>query len=154
MLEEQAGARMVHVPYQQFMMAINDVLGGRISYMFMTAGAAIPFINSGKMRGLAVTSARRLPALPEVPTMVELGYPDFVFRNFETLAVRTGTPRPVIERLSRELNQALALPDVKEKFQASGWECEPMSPTQVTQLVASESERWLRVGRMAQITAN
>lgn len=141
------GVSTTHVPYVQLPSAMNDFLGGRIDFMFLTTVAAIPQINGGKLRALAVTSAKRLPALPNVPTMGELGFSNFVFRSFETLTVRAGTPKAIIDRLNAELNKALAAPDLRERFIASGWDVEPMNPDQITKVLASESERWLQLGR-------
>jgi tripartite-type tricarboxylate transporter receptor subunit TctC len=143
-----------HVPYVQLAMAMNDFLGGRIDFMFLTTVAAIPQINSGKMRALAVTSAKRLPALPNVPTMNELGYPKFVFKSFETLTVKSGTPRAIIDKLNFELNKALSQPSLREQFVANGWDVEPMSVEQITEVVNSESERWIQMGRELQLKAD
>ena len=130
---------------------MNDLLGGRVDYMFMTTVSAIPQVTGAKMRALAVTSGKRLPALPNVPTMTELGIPNFVFRSFETMAVKAGTPKDIIERLNSELNKALATPEVREQFTANGWDIEPMLPEQITKLLASESERWMQLGQDLQI---
>ena len=146
-----AGIHTAHVPYVQFPLAINDLLGGRVDFMFMTTESAIPQVTGGKMRALAVTSAKRLPALPNVPTMVEMGVPNFVFRSFETMTVKAGTPKPIVERLNKELNKALASPEVREQFTANGWDIEAMSPEQITKVLASESERWLQLGHDLQV---
>lgn len=143
-----------HVPYVQLPMAMNDFLGGRIDFMFLTTVAAIPQISGGKMRALAVTSAKRLPALPNTPTMAELGYPKFVFRSFETLTVKAGTPRVIIDKLNAELNKALAVPTLREQFIGNGWDVEPMSVDQITKVMASESERWIQLGRDLQLKAD
>lgn len=146
-----AAIETTHVPYVQFPHAINDLLGGRVDYMFMTTVSAIPQVTGGKMRALAVTSAKRLPAMSNVPTMVELGIPNFVFRSFETMTVKAGTPKAIVERLNQELNKALAAPEVREQFTAYGWDIEPMSTEQIAKVVASESERWLRLGHELQV---
>lgn len=143
-----------HVPYVQLSMVMNDFLGGRIDFMFLTTVAAIPQVNGGKMRPLAVTSAKRLPALPDTPTMAELGYPKFVFRSFETLTVKTGTPRVIIDKLNAELNKALAVPALRDQFIGNGWDVEPMSVDQITKVMASESERWIQLGRDLQLKAD
>lgn len=143
-----------HVPYVQLPMAMNDFLGGRIDFMFLTTVAAIPQINGGKLRALAVTSAKRLPALPNTPTMSELGYPKFVFRSFETLTVKAGTPRAIIETLNIELNKALAIPALRDQFISNGWDIEPMSIDQITKVMSSESERWIQLGRDLQLKAD
>lgn len=149
-----AGVQTSHVPYVQLPMAMNDFLGGRIDFMFLTTVAAIPQIQGGKLRALAVTSAKRLPALPNTPTMIELGYPNFVFRSFETLTVRAGTPKEIIARLNAELNKALAVPELRDQFIANGWDVEPMSVAQITKVLASESERWQQLGRDMKIKAD
>lgn len=148
---QHAGIDTAHIPYVQFPQAITDLLGGRISYMFMTTVSAVPQVTGGKMRALAVTSAKRLPALKDVPTMTELGIPNFVFRSFETLTVKAGTPKPIVERLNRELNKALASPEVRQQFEDNGWDIEPMTPPQITKVLADESERWLQLGRELQV---
>ena len=146
-----AGIETTHVPYVQFPQAMTDLIGGRIDFMFMTTVAAIPQVSGGKLRALAVTSAKRLPAMPNVPTMTELGIPNFVFRSFETMTVKAGTPKPIVERLNQELNKALAGPEVRQQFTANGWDTESTSPEQSAKLVASESKRWLQLGQDLQI---
>lgn len=148
---QYAGITTTHVPYVQFPHAINDLLGGRIDYMFMTTVSAIPQVTGGKMRALAVTSAKRLPAIPQVPTMTELGIPDFVFRSFESFTVRAGTPKAIVDRLNQEVNKALAIPEVRDQFIAYGWDLEPMAPAQLAKVLATESERWTRLGRELQV---
>lgn len=149
-----AAIQTTHVPYVQLPAAMNDFLGGRIDFMFLTTVAAIPQINGRKMRALAVTSTKRLPALPNTPTMGELGYPNFVFRSFETMAVKAGTPREIVYKLNAELNKALATPALREQFIASGWDVEPMSVEQITKVMASESDRWIQLGRDLQLKAD
>ena len=147
----QAGINTAHVPYVQFPMAMNDLLGGRIDHMFLTTVAAIPQVKGGKLRALAVTSAKRLPALPNVPTMAELGMSNFVFRSFETLAARAGTPKAIVDKLNAELNKALAAPELRDQFIGNGWDVEPMSPEQIAKVMASESDRWIQMGREMKI---
>lgn len=154
LFRQQTGSQTVHVPYNQFAMAIGDLVAGRTQFMFLTASAAIPQIAGGKLRPLAVTSARRLPALPAVPTMAEEGYADFMLRSFDGMMVRSGTPREVLERLNAELNKALAQPEVRERLGGLALETEPMAPAQFRTVVATESEKWLRIGRAANIKAD
>lgn len=154
LFRQQTGAQVVHVPYNQFALAIGDLVAGRTQFMFLTASAALAQIQGGKLRALAVTGARRLPALPAVPTMAEEGYADFVLRSFDGMTVRAGTPREVTERLNAELNKALAQPEVRERLAALALEPEPMAPATFRSVVAGESERWLRIGRAAGIKAD
>lgn len=143
-----------HVPYNQFPQAIADLVGGRLDFMFLTASAAIPQIAGGKLRPLATTGARRLPALPDVPTMLEAGFSGFEVRAFDGWMVRAGTPREIVERLNAELVKALAAPPVQERLAQLALETESMSPQQFGAMMARESERWLRIGRAAGVKAD
>ncbi len=154
LFKQQTGVSATHVPYNQFGIAIGDLISGRTNFMFLTASAAIPQINGGKLRPLATTGAQRLPALKDTPTMAEQGFKDFVLRSFDGLMVRPGTPREIVDRLNAELNKALAAPDVKEKLGGLALEPEPMNPRQFGTVVATEQEKWLRIGRAAQIKAD
>lgn len=154
LFKQQTSTVTTHVPYNQFGLAINDLVADRANYMFLTASAAIPQILGGKLRPMAVTSTQRLPALKDVPTMKELGYADFVLRSFDGMMVRANTPRAVVDRLSAELNKALATPEVRDRLSALALEADPMAPAAFGQVIAAESEKWLRIGRAAQIKAD
>ncbi|MGQ0651349.1 MAG: Bug family tripartite tricarboxylate transporter substrate binding protein, partial [Betaproteobacteria bacterium] len=103
----QAQVRAQHVPYNQFPQGIADLVAGRIQFMFLTSSVSVPLAQSGKLRALAVTGGERLPALPAVPTMVELGYKDFLVRGWDGFVVRAGTPRAIVERLNAEMARAV-----------------------------------------------
>ncbi len=154
LFKQQTGAATTHVPYNQFGMAIGDLIADRTNFMFLTASAAIPQISGGKLKAMAVTGAKRLPALKDVPTMAEQGFGDFVLRSFDGMTVKAGTPKDIVERLNAELNKALNLPDVRERMAALALEPEPMSGTQFGQVIANETEKWQRIGRAAQIKAD
>lgn len=147
MFSLQADIHPQHIPYVQLPMAVTDLMVGRLQYMFLTSSLAIPQIAGNKLRPMAVTSTKRLAALPDVPTMAELGFPQFVLRSFEGLTVRAGTPKPIVERLNQELVKALMLPEVKEKFTPMGWEIEPMTPEQFGKVIATESAKWMKLGK-------
>lgn len=151
LFKQQTQTVTTHVPYNQFGLAIGDLVADRVNFMFLTASAAIPQISGGKLRPMAVTGAQRLPALKDVPTMAEQGFSDFVLRSFDGLMVRTGTPREIIDRLNGELHKALVHPEVRERLGSLALEGEPMPPAQFGQIIASESDKWLRIGRAAQI---
>lgn len=151
LFKQQTGTSTTHVPYNQFGLAIGDLIADRTNYMFLTASAAIPQISGGKLKAMAVTGAKRLPALKDVPTMAEQGFGDFVLRSFDGMMVKAGTPKEVVERLNAELNKALNLPDVRERLAALALEPEPMSGAQFGQVIAIETEKWQRIGRAAQI---
>ncbi|RIX78143.1 Bug family tripartite tricarboxylate transporter substrate binding protein [Acidovorax cavernicola] len=154
LFSQQTGSQLTHVPYNQFPMAVGDLLAGRLDTMFLTASAALPQIQAGKLRALAVTGARRLPGLPAVPTMIEQGYAGFELRSFDGMTVRSGTPREIVERLSDELAKAAASPEVRERLGTLALEPEPMTPARFRSVIAAESDKWLRIGRSAGIKAD
>ena len=154
LFKQQTGTVTTHVPYNQFGLAIGDLIADRTNFMFLTASAAIPQIQGGKLKAMAVTGAKRLPALKEVPTMAEQGFADFVLRSFDGMMVKTGTPKEVVERLNTELNTALNLPEVRDRLNALALETEPMNGGQFGAVIAAESEKWQRIGRAALIKAD
>lgn len=151
LFKQQTGTQMTHVPYNQFTMAVSDLLAGRVDFMFLTATAAIPQIAGGKLRALGTTGSQRLPLLKGVATMTEQGYSNFVLRSFDMVTVKAGTPRPIVERLNSELNRALANPGVKDRLDALALDIEPMTPAQSAKVLATESDKWMQIGRSAQI---
>lgn len=151
LFKQQSGTQMTHVPYNQFTMAVGDLLAGRVDFMFLTATAAIPQIAGGKLRALATTGSQRLPLLKNVPTMVEQGYGNFVLRSFDMVTVKAGTPKPIAERLNSELNRALTAPGVKDKLDALALEIDPMSQAQSARVLATEYDKWMQIGRNAHI---
>lgn len=150
----QAKVKATHIPYNQFPQGIADLIAGRVQFMFLTSSVSVPLIQSGKVRALAVTGSARLAALPNVPTMIEEGYTDFLVRGWDGLVVRAGTPRPIIDRLNAELAKAVATPEVKARFAALGVETVTGSPEEFGNLIASEVERWSRVVKEAEIKAD
>lgn len=153
LFRQRTGTTLSHVPYHQFPMAVTDVISGRVDFMFLTASAAIPQVTGGKLKALAVTSTQRLSALPQTPTMVEQGFPDFSVRGFEMLAVRSDTPRAIVERLNAELNEALRAPQVKERFDSLSLVIDPMSPDQAHSVLVSEQRAWMQVARSLSLKA-
>jgi tripartite-type tricarboxylate transporter receptor subunit TctC len=154
LFKQQTGIATTHVPYNQFGLAINDLVSDRANFMFLTASAAIPQILGGKLRPMAVTGGRRLPALKDVPTMSEQGYTDFVLRSFDGLMVKSTTPKPIIERLNTELNKALSSSEVRDRLAGLALEADPMTSTAFGQTITTEADKWLRIGRAAQIKAD
>ena len=154
LFKQQTGIAATHVPYNQFSMVIGDLIADRTNFMFLTASAAIPQIQGGKLRPMAVTGARRLPVLKDVPTMSEQGFNDFVLRSFDGMTVKAGTPKPIVERLNAELNKALNSTEVRERLMPLALEVDVMTPAGFGQTIESESDKWLRIGRAAQIKAD
>jgi len=149
LLKSKAGVDMVHVPYKGAPQAITDILGGRLALMFTTMPTGIPQINAGKVRALAVTSARRLPLVPEVPTMIESGYAGFEVESWRGMYVPAGTSRTIIARINGELARVLKMGDIRERILAAGFE--PVSSTTERFVAFSKSElaRWAQVARSA-----
>lgn len=117
-LMQRTGAKLVHVPYKGAGPLITDAIGGHVPMVFLSIGGGIPHIRAGKLKAIAVSSANRVSALPDVPTISESGVPNLVMNNWIGLITRSNTPRPVLDRLNSELNIALANSEVKEKLVA------------------------------------
>ena len=151
MLKLRTGIDMVHVPYKGGAPAAADVIAGHLPMMFEMGYAAVPSVRSGKIRALAVTSSRRLPLLPDVPTMAESGLPGFESLNWQGVVVPAGTPRAIVERLNREFNAILALPDQRDAIVATASEVGGGTPEEFGELIRSETAKWAEVVKAAKI---
>jgi tripartite-type tricarboxylate transporter receptor subunit TctC len=151
MLKLRTGVDMVHIPYKGGAPAAADLMAGHLPVMFEMGYAALPSVKSGKTRALAVTSARRIALLPEVPTMAEAGQPGFESYNWQGLVVPAGTPRAIVDRLNREFNAILALPEQREAILATASEPAGGTPEQFRDLIASETVKWAEVVKAARI---
>ena len=151
MLKLRTGIDIVHVPYKGGAPAAADVMAGHLPMMFEMGYAAVPSIKSGKIRALAVTSSRRLPLLPDVPTMAEAGLPGFESLNWQGVVVPAGTPRAIVDRLNREFNAILALPDQRDAIIATASEVGGGSPEEFGELIRSETAKWAEVVKAAKI---
>lgn len=120
LLNAQAKTEVVHVPYKGMSAAYSDLIAGRIQFMFDNAPSAIPFITSGKVKGLAVTSAQRMSSLPNVPTVAESGFPKYEVQAWSGFVVPTGTPQAVIDKLNNAVKKASEAPEVKQWLQENG----------------------------------
>jgi tripartite-type tricarboxylate transporter receptor subunit TctC len=145
MFKLQTGVRAAHVPYQQFPQAIGDLLNGTNQYMFITMLPVIDLINSGKLRALAVTGPKRVPALKDVPTIVEEGFPGLVVEDWIGFAVKTGTPSDVVVRLNQAINKALATSKVRESFAKLGAEPAGGTAAEYGDFYKSQLRHWAKV---------
>lgn len=152
MLNMQANLKTTHVPYVQMGQAATDVMSGLADFIFMGAATSVPLVKGGKLRALAVSSAHRMVALPDVPTMVECGFGNFVIRPFDGIMVKKGTPAAIVSRLNAELNKVLATPAVKERLAGIGMEVSETTPQEFDKLVAVESARWIDLARNARLS--
>jgi tripartite-type tricarboxylate transporter receptor subunit TctC len=137
-----AGIHMAHVPYKGSAPALNDVVAGQVPLMFDTMLSAMPFVKAGKLKALAVTSAQRSPAAPDVPTVAESGLPGYEVVAWNGLLVPAGTPKAVIDKLGEELKRAMSLPAVREKFSAQGFAASWQTPETFGPFLKAEVAKW------------
>src|SRR4051812_12670036 len=145
------GIDIVHVPYRGA--NFTDVIGGRIPITMQNAGAILPTVRDGKLRALAMTARTRSPNMPEYPTMIEAGVPDFEVTSWFGLLAPAGTPAPIVSRLNAEMVKVLARPDVKSTLGAQGLEVSASSPDQFAAHIKSEIARFTKIARAAGIKA-
>jgi tripartite-type tricarboxylate transporter receptor subunit TctC len=142
----QAGVDLLHVPYKGSGQSMADLLGGQHVVAFDTMPASAPHVRSGKLRPLAVSSARRLPAFPDVPTAREAGLPEYVITTWYGVFAPAGTPPPIVNRLHAEIVKAMQSPEVKAKLEGIGAEGSvSRSPQDYAALVKSDTERYAKV---------
>ena len=142
LLKKEAGIDLLHVPYTGIAPALNDVLGERVSLMFLGISSALPHIRAGNLRALAVAALKRSPLLPEVPLVAESGFPGFDVTSWYGIALRSGTPADVVDRLYGETSEILKRDDVKERFAAMGVEPGGLPPQAFAELVHRETRKW------------
>jgi tripartite-type tricarboxylate transporter receptor subunit TctC len=149
LLEQHAGVRLTHVPFSGAAPAQTAIVGGHVSMGFMSALTAMPLMQSGKLRALAVASDKRLPQLPAVPTMAEAGFPGFEVSSWQGLLAPAATPPAIVAKLHRELARILALPEVRERFAAVAAEPVASSPAEFQAYIRSEIAKWAAVAKRA-----
>ena len=141
----QAGVKMTHVPYKGAAPAMQDLLGGRIELMFDNLASSLAQVKAGKVRALAVTTAKRSSLAPELPTIAESGLPEFDISTWFGVFAPAGVPRDVADRLHAEFTRALAAPDVREKMLALGAEPVGNRPDEFAAYIRREAEKYARV---------
>ena len=147
-----AGVEMLHVPYKGAPQAINDLIAGEVDVLFANAAVALPQIKGGRVRALAVTSAQRFPALPDMPTMAEAGLPKFNADQWLAILAPRGTPPAVVQRLRTEIDKMLVRDDVRAALSQSGMTAATAStPAEFTSSLNREFEIWLSVVKSANI---
>jgi tripartite-type tricarboxylate transporter receptor subunit TctC len=144
------GVNMLHVPYRGNAAALTDLLGGQVQVLFDSISSSIEHIRAGKLRALAVTTATRLAALPDVPTVAE-SVPGYEVSVWFSVSAPRNTPPEIINTLNKEINAGLADPKVKARFAELGGAPMPMTPLELGKLVADEMEKWGKVIRAANI---
>jgi tripartite-type tricarboxylate transporter receptor subunit TctC len=140
-----AGTKLVHVPYKGGGPAMGDLVGGQIQLIFATTASAIPQIKAGRVKGIAVTTAKRSALMPELPTISEAGLPGFDANNWYGLVVPLGTPRAIVDQLNAATTKALGMPDVKATLFNQGLDPAPGTPEQFGAYIKSERIKWAKV---------
>jgi tripartite-type tricarboxylate transporter receptor subunit TctC len=151
LLRLQTGTRMTHVPYKGDTPAIQDVLAGHTSFMFAPVAAALPHIQGGQLRALAVTSAARLKALPDVPTMGQAGFKDFVVEQWQALYAPAGTPAAVVQKLNAEVVRQLKDPEIAAMADKLGVTLVGSTPQQLADTQKADLAKWAKVVKDAGI---
>ena len=153
MLKFYTGIELVHVPFKGTGPALTSVLGGQTQMMFSNMLPAMPHVRSGRLVGLAVTSAERSPAAPNLPTVAESGIPGYETTSWHGVVVPAGTPNAVVKRLYTELRQITQQPDVKGRFAQDGTQVVGSTPEEYAATVKSESAKWAKIIKAAGIKA-
>jgi tripartite-type tricarboxylate transporter receptor subunit TctC len=143
------GIDIVHAPYQGAGPAMTDLMGGRLDFMAVLFSTAYPLVRDGKLRALAVTSSRRSPLLPELPTMQEQGYRGYDINTWFGLAAPAATPRPVIQKLNAEFVKALRSPDIVKRLADIGVEVVANTPEEFAAMIKSEAALWGEVVKVS-----
>ena len=147
----QAGTKITHVPYKGGGPAMVDLLAGNIQLIFATAASSIGHIKAGKVRAIAVSTAKRSALVPDLPTVAEAGLPGYEANNWNGFFVPAKTPRPIINRLNKEIAAALNAPDIKEFLFKQGLDAAPNTPEQFAAYMKSVMAKWAKVIKAAGI---
>ena len=145
MLNLAAGIHMQHVPYKGSGQAVVDLVGGQVQMMVSGMSSVMPHIKAGRLRALAVTGAQRSPAVPDLPTIAESGFPKFEATAWYSVMLPAGTPPAIVNRLHDEIVRELKLPDVKERLEYVGFELVGSTPAQFGAYLKSEIQKWAPV---------
>jgi tripartite-type tricarboxylate transporter receptor subunit TctC len=154
LFNSMAGVDIMHVPYKGSAPAVTDLMGGQVDIMFDSLSSAKPYVESGRLKALAVTTSKRSSVFPNVPTIAESGLPGYELSGWYAVFVPAKTPRPIVDRLNAELVKALKQPDVRARFAQIGAEPVGSSPQELANTLKTETVRWARVVRERNIKAD
>jgi tripartite-type tricarboxylate transporter receptor subunit TctC len=147
----RTGVDIVHIPYKGAADAVTGVLGGQVQMFFGDIGGVLPLMWEGTLRALAVSSDTRNPLVPDLPTMIESGVPDYVVLTYIGVVAPAGTPTGIVEKLNSAINESLTTPDVAAAFARLGAEVQPASPQDFAAFLAAETRKWTEVAKAANI---
>jgi tripartite-type tricarboxylate transporter receptor subunit TctC len=151
MLKAMAGINIVHVPYKGGAASITDLIAGQVQLVISSAPSVVPHVRSGRLRALAIGSAKRTPALPDVPTVAESGVPGYEYTTWYGVFAPARTPAPILGRLNAEIVRMLADPQMTQRFQSQGGDPASSTPAALTAYMREETARWIRVIKTAGI---
>ena len=151
LLKQRTGANFVHIPYKGGGQAMSDVVGGSLPMLYTAVAGAYPFVNQGKLNAIAVSSSARLPSLPNVPTVSEAGVPGFESSSWVGILAPAATPRPIVERLQREINAVVQAPDVKERLASLGIAASGNTPAEFGAQIQADLKKYAEVVKAANI---
>ena len=145
LFKQLAGVQMTHVPYKGSSAALPDVMSGQVNVMFDNAPSVMPHIKGGKLKAIAVTSSKRAPALPNVPTIAESGLPGFEASSWFGLLAPAGTPKEIVEKVSVQIQKMLQTPEMKERLASQGADGVGNTPEQFAAHIKTEIDKWAKV---------
>jgi tripartite-type tricarboxylate transporter receptor subunit TctC len=145
LVEQGAGIELLHVPYKGTAGAVQDLLGGQIGYMFLPVHVSAQYIKAGKLKAIAAGSPKRLPQLPDVPTLIEAGLAGADVDMWYGLFAPKGTPQPVVDQLNREVAAILNSPEARKVFEAQGLVPTASTPAALAAIVVKDRQRWADV---------
>lgn len=145
LLESMADIKLSHIPYKGGAPAITDLLAGQVPVFFSVISTGVPHVQAGKARGLAVTGTQRAQAVPDIPTVAEAGVPGYAATNWYGLLAPAKTPKPVIDRINKEMVAALTAPEVAEGLKSRGIDATPSSPAEFAAFIRAENVKWSRI---------
>jgi tripartite-type tricarboxylate transporter receptor subunit TctC len=149
-----AGFKGTHVPFRGGPEALTEVMTGRVDFVFIGISSGLPFIRNGQLQALAVSSAKRSPSLPDIPTTLEAGYKESDFNYWNGMLVPVKTPRAIVDRLYAETTKALVLPEVQTKLATQGVEPSPLTPTEMDAMIKREIDLNLKIAKEAGLKFN
>ena len=145
LFKTMAGVEMIHIPYKGRAQAIPDLLAGRVNMSFDNMPSVLPLVRAGELRAIAVTSAKRSPSAPDIPTISESGLPGFEATSWFALMGPANIPKPILHKINQETNRIMKLPEVREQLFKIGLETNPGSPEDLNQLIRKDSKKWSKI---------
>ena len=148
---DSAKIKVLHIPYKGTGPALQDTIGGQVQLIFGAIPATLPHVKAGRLRALAVTTAKRVAAAPDLPTVAESGYPGYEVTNWHGLVAPKGVPKEIVDRLNREINALIQADDMKKHMETEGLEPAGGTPARFGEILKSEAARWAKVVKQAGI---